>query len=371
MDSVKVGEDYPAGNTVRTLEPVLVNGGVGAVTYSLVSGKFAIDNDKFTIDAQGNIDNINILVSGIYWIRYRVTVGFNFVEKGLKIYTDDQEVEITLSSTSYASDIATSGVVSTVSLSAGSTSDVTITPQSDEDDSGLPAFEYDGPSGEIRWSGDQSPLDYTYNIQYTGACIKPILNQEFTAITIDELGLATCSYPGLGAILGTRLASSGYQSVSGNDWVNVKTSIDASGTSLVNPGLLVGYLNNPVGFTNLQRYYYTVDTSSIVDKIACKITWSSNQTNRKFVVVYTTDAEPAVSNVTYDMPTWNILGSINNPTSATETIEFDMDSLPRNAALRIGIMIVNDYENDSTGMTGTLIPTNGFRLGTIQFYKCS
>jgi hypothetical protein len=189
MDSVKVAENLAAGSVVKEVQIILENGGEANYSIALVNGKFAIDNAKFSFDVDGNIINNNILASGIYWIRYRATVGFDSVEKGLKIYTDDQEVEITLSDTEYEYDIATDGVVATVSLSAGSTSDVTITPQSDEDDSGLPAFEYDGPSGEIRWSGDQSPLDYTYNIQYTGACIKPILNQEFTvagAIEVDE-----------------------------------------------------------------------------------------------------------------------------------------------------------------------------------------
>ena len=189
MDSVKVAENLAAGSVVKEVQIILENGGEANYSIALVNGKFAIDNAKFSFDVDGNIINNNILASGIYWIRYRATVGFDSVEKGLKIYTDDQEVEITLSSTSYESDIATDGVVSIVSLSAGSTSDVTITPQSDEDDSGLPAFEYDGPSGEIRWSGDQSPVDYTYNIQYTGACIKPILNQEFTVVgapVVDE-----------------------------------------------------------------------------------------------------------------------------------------------------------------------------------------
>jgi len=187
MDSIKVAENLAAGSVVKEVQIILENGGEANYSIALVSGKFAIDNAKFSFDVDGNIINNNILASGIYWIRYRATVGFNSVEKGLKIYTDDQEVEITLSDTEYEYDITTDGVVAIVSLSSGSTEDVTITPQSDIDDSGLPAFTYDGPSGEIRWSGDQSPLEYTYNIQYTGACIKPILNQEFTVVGALEV----------------------------------------------------------------------------------------------------------------------------------------------------------------------------------------
>jgi hypothetical protein len=229
---------------------------------------------------------------------------------------------------------------------------------------------------------DANVQDCDYlDINYADECItdesgEPVSDGTDDCITdgnglpVPALGLATCSYPGLGAISGTKNILSGFISATGDDWAVVKAALDISSTIALNSALTVGISNIAAGPTRLQRYYYTVDTSSIANKIACKIVWSSNQTNRQFVVAYTTDAEPVVNNVTYDMPTWNILGSINNPTSATETIEFDMDSLPRNASLRFGIMIVNDYENNSTGMTDN-IGTNGFRLGSIQFYKCS
>ena len=195
MDSIQVAENATAGTIIKTITPVMANGGAAAATYALVDGKFSIDNAKFDIFG-GILTNNNILASGIYWIRYRVTVGFDSVEKGLKIYTDDQAVTITVSDLEYPSDIAVGGEVATVSLSAGSTEDVNITPQSELDDAGLPAFEYDGPTGEIRWTGNQTAEDYTYNIQYTGACIKPILNAAFEVtggITVDEGFYASAS----------------------------------------------------------------------------------------------------------------------------------------------------------------------------------
>ena len=378
MDSIKVAENLAAGSVVKEVQIILENGGEANYSIALVSGKFAIDNAKFSFDVDGNIINNNILASGIYWIRYRATVGFNSVEKGLKIYTDDQEVEITLSSTEYPSDILNGEVVSTVSLSSGSTTDVIITPQSDSDDAGFPAFDYDGASGEIRWSGNQTPEPdplYSYIIQYTGECIKPSIEQLFTVTTLEELGLATCSYPGLGTISGTSLTNSGARTSVNDDFVAVKALLDSSShvpTNETGPSSYFNNITNTPQTTRIARYYFTMDTTGITEKIACKIVWSSNKINREFVVLYTTATEPAVNNVTYDMSSWTVLGSINNPTSATEAIEFDMDALPRNATLRFGIMLKNDYENDpSAPMSGERIITNGYRLGSVQFYKCS
>ena len=70
------------------------------------------------------------------------------------------------------------------------------------------------------------------------------------------------------------------------------------------------------------------------------------------------------------MASWTVLGSVINPTSATEVIEYSVDSLPRTAGLRLGIMTINDYNNDATGFTGVSIPTNGFRLGNVILYQC-
>lgn len=193
-----------------------------------------------------------------------------------------------------------------------------------------------------------------------------------TPSSIVALSTAICTHPGSGTISATALLTSGTQTGSNDDFVSVKSTLDDSAAVLINPGLTAGYRNNFGGsaVTSIQRRYLTMDTLGITEKISCRIVWSSNQTNRKFIIVYTTDVEPAVSNVTFDMPTWTVLGSINNPTSSSETIDFDCDSLPRNTDLRVGIMTINDFENDVTGMTGVNIPTNGFRLGSIIFYKC-
>jgi len=189
-----------------------------------------------------------------------------------------------------------------------------------------------------------------------------------------DLPAAPCVYPGIGKITATSsLTNSGFANYSsGDDWANVKSMLDTSTTTLSNVALFVGIFNSPPNNTGLQRWYSTFDTSGLgAVNISARINWSSNQINRKFVIVYTTDPEPVVTNVTYDMSNWTVLGTINNPTSSSETIDFDCDNLPRNASLRIGIMIINDYQNDATGMTGTNIPTNGFRLGSVEFYKCS
>jgi len=188
MDSIKVAEDAAAGTIIKTITPVLANGGAAAAVFEFTDGKFGIDNAKFDITG-GILTNNNILASGTYWIRYKVTVGFNSVEKGLKIYTDDKEVAITVSDNEYASDIAIGGTVATVSLSSGSLTDVEITPQSSADDAGAPAFSYDGSTGNIEWTGDQTPVDYSYAIQYTGDCIKPIVVEDFEAVggpVVDE-----------------------------------------------------------------------------------------------------------------------------------------------------------------------------------------
>jgi len=188
MDSIKVAEDAAAGTIIKTITPVLANGGAADAVFEFADGKFAIDNDKFDIFG-GILTNNNILASGVYWIRYKVTVGFNSVEKGLRIYTDDKEVTITVSDNEYFTDIAVGGTVATVSLSSGSLTDVAIFPQSDSDDSGSPAFEYDGATGNIKWTGNQSAVDYSYVIQYTGDCIKPLIEETFEAVggpVIDE-----------------------------------------------------------------------------------------------------------------------------------------------------------------------------------------
>ena len=367
MDSIKVAENLAAGSVVKEVQIILENGGEANYSIALVSGKFAIDNAKFSFDVDGNIINNNILASGIYWIRYRATVGFNSVEKGLKIYTDDQEVEITLSSTSYDSSIAASEVVSTVSLSAGSTSDVTITPQSDEDDSGLPAFNYDGPSGEIRWSGNQSPLDYTYNIQYTGECIKPILNQLFTVIELIDLDSALCSSPGSGIENSNHEIETEAVASGTNNFTAARADLnDINGAFVHNPtNPNPFWVSNQAGNTALERaarrFDFTGGTSSLSLNTQA-INWRG-AVGEKIVIVYTSgDIETGRANPLYDMPSWTVLGTID------VTGTYDISGLvPAIADVWIGFMWERDYTGDfgvydvATVITADIATGNTYR----------
>ena len=190
--------------------------------------------------------------------------------------------------------------------------------------------------------------------------------------TIDVLGPSDCSHPGSGVISGTALLNSGYVNGSSwNDWSGLKTAMDSSSTTLVNPGLLVGMKNTEPSYCALDRRYITFDTSSYTSvSLNLQVSWSADAINKEFIILYSTAAAPAVTNVTYDMASWTVLGSVINPTSATELIEYSVDSLPRTAGLRLGIMTINDYNNDATGFTDVSIPTNGFRLGNVILYQC-
>lgn len=190
MDSVVVSENLPANSLVKQVTPVFAAGPGGPVTYSFVNGKFGIDNAKFTISPTGEIRNIALLATGTYNIRYKVQSGASFIEKPLKVYTDDKKVTITISSPEYPDSIAIDDVVGTVSLSSGSLTDVTITPLSDSDDPMSPAFYYDGSTGEIKWSADQSPADYEYQINYSGQCLKSSEDQLFEVESSVPIGLS-------------------------------------------------------------------------------------------------------------------------------------------------------------------------------------
>ena len=373
MDSIKVAENLAAGSVVKEVQIILENGGEANYSIALVSGKFAIDNAKFSFDVDGNIINNNILASGIYWIRYRATVGFNSVEKGLKIYTDDQEVEITLSSTEYPSDILNGEVVSTVSLSSGSTTDVIITPQSDSDDAGFPAFDYDGASGEIRWSGNQTPEPdpaYSYVIQYTGECIKPSIVEEFTATVIIPLDLAPCASPGTGLINNNRsLVARGNPSFGANKFTEAKVISDDINSSIMTVGaggINVAWIANSGGFTFLDRGALRFDLSGGTASMNISMASLTNMPAGEKAILFTItgDIETGRTNALYDMATWTVLGIIELDGS------YDISGLvPAATDVWIGYMWLRDFQGDF-GVYDVSTPISA-NIGNIsQLYKC-
>ena len=92
MNSYEVAVDLPNGEEVATLN-VAANGNLPVVTWALVSGKGSIDNAKFTLTSVGNtatIKSAQILTTGTYYFRVRVSQGNQSHEEYYKVYTDDK-----------------------------------------------------------------------------------------------------------------------------------------------------------------------------------------------------------------------------------------------------------------------------------------
>ncbi|HHZ64105.1 MAG TPA: hypothetical protein EYN51_01165 [Flavobacteriales bacterium] len=357
------------------------------VTFALVNGFQSFDNASFTLNAStGELTVPIALTKGRYHFRYKATLNDNgfLSQEGTGIVDVDTEIAPTISgSLEYDAGIAPGTIVATVASNFDSPLFAMYPAISGGGNPAPPSassdFEIDQATGEISWTGDGTASnEYQYSYEAvaiaggSSGCFKGTVLADIT-FNDTSLSPAICVFSGLGTIAATALLDTGVQTFTDDQFVQVKTALDDSSTVPVNAGLFAGYRNNfgaGGGFTGLQRRYLTINTLGITDKISCRIQWSCNQINREFVIVYTIAAEPAVNNVTFDMPSWTVLGTIINPNSASETIDFDCDALPRNATLRVGFMMINDFENDITGMTGVNIPANGFRLGSAVFYRC-
>ena len=379
MNSYEVAVDLPNGEEVATLN-VAANGNLPVVTWALVSGKGSIDNAKFTLTSVGNtatIKSAQILTTGTYYFRVRVSQGNQSHEEYYKVYTNDKVSTVSVDSTAFNDSIAVNDEVATVSLTSGALTDVTITPESSLDDVNLPAMSYDGSTGKIEWTGNQSASnDYTYNIVHkpAGSCFPSNLKQEFESTPAAvELSAALCAYPGNGAIVSVSATRCGSSIPGVDNFAAYKSEMDDPDHGPENSGANT-YLANNAGATRGGREAWNFDTSGIGgDKVMARFGWNKSGGDKTWYLYHSTATLPAVNNPLYNVPTsWSLIGKVTVSDAGTfGAVDIDLSNvIGISANTKICSLTEADAINDFSPWIGVGLGHNHFRNVNIELFRC-
>jgi len=159
---------------------------------------------------------------------------------------------------------------------------------------------------------------------------------------------------------------------SSNQWAAIKSKLDDPSYVPQNIGGigLAGMKNFSTGTSTQMlisyRTYTTLNT--IAEPLFMRFIFRCNELNREFVVLWTTDPEPAVNNHGYDRTTWNLLGSVKNESSINQIKDLDLAAMGKPGYVRIIVTTINDYNNDS--IDGTILDDNYFELQSEEIRRC-
>jgi hypothetical protein len=228
---------------------------------------------------------------------------------------------------------------------------------------------------EVRWTGNISAseeldFDYAVSVRDENSCYSGVGSSTLTYFGVPEIPEYVCGGASQGVSHSGRLFLGAVES-SSNQWSAIKAKLDDSNYTPVNIGGigLVGMKNLSSGTsTQMLISHRTYDFSSIAEPLFMRCSFTCNQLNREFVILWTTDPEPAVNNKGYDRASWNLLGTVKNDSATNQTKDVDLAAIGKPSYVRIIVTTINDYLNDS--INGTILDDDYYELSSEEVRRC-
>ena len=376
---MKLTKTSPFSGTLATASADF-KGAAVPVTFSLVPGFQAFNNDLFTIGAStGIIATIApIVTAGNYYVRYRIAITAEpskFIEGNVKMIIASEEDPTVSSPNEYSASIIAGDVVATItstlanpiyaltSLDSGSATNT----------ESVQAIELIG--NELKWTGDVDPslkLDFLYRVSIVSCdegCFGGDVDVEISA-EVAELPGASCAEPGLGSQLGTNVSKGALKE--GVNQMDATRLIQQDSNSNVSNSLGAGLSIAYPSFsrTTMGRKLITFNTSTLPGTKRVLRFFPSANAGRVFYFYYKVGTLPAVNNKTFEIvDSYILLGKYTHVSgSGPNFVELNV---PDATELSIGIVTEHDALGDFSDFINTAVGTNSYRLNAFLLYGCT